>query len=233
MTRDQRSVIAYILRVFADEHGQHGNPLGVVLDENNAMSDKERRHVARTLGFSETAFVTDVATRRVSFFSPSQEVDFAGHAAVGVAWFLAQAHRGVTAPLLARPGSLESWQADEATWVAAELRWTPGWWHERLEDPADVEALRGPLAPSQSRAVVWAWVDEPAALVRARTFATGFGIAEDEANGSGCMRLAAALGRRLSVLHGVGSTVLAEPRAPGVAAVGGRVVEDGTQLVRW
>lgn len=227
------AVTVYVLRVFADERGRHGNPLGIVVDERGALDDDARRQVARILGFSETAFVTHLAERRVAFFSPKEEVDFAGHAAVGVAWFLTRAHRGVAAALHGRAGPIESWQEHEATWVSAELGWMPSWWHERLADPADVDALRGPQAPSQSRTVVWAWIDEASATIRARTFASEFGVAEDEANGSGCMRLAAALGRRLQVRHGVGSAVTAAPRGPGAAAVGGRVIQTGVQTVRW
>jgi predicted PhzF superfamily epimerase YddE/YHI9 len=58
-------------------------------------------------------------------------------------------------------------------------------------------------------------------------FAARYGIAEDEACGSASMRLAAALGRELTLYHGNGSIIHARPGPPGTAEIGGRVVSDG------
>jgi hypothetical protein len=41
------------------------------------------------------------------------------------------------------------------------------------------------------------------------------------------MRLAAALGRELTLYHGNGSIIHARPGPPGTAEIGGRVVSDG------
>lgn len=46
--------------------------------------------------------------------------------------------------------------------------------------PEDVEALDGPLDPSQNMTQLWAWEDEAAGIMRVRTFAAGAGIPEDK-----------------------------------------------------
>lgn len=115
-------------------------------------------------------------------------------------------------------------------WARAELRSTPPWWHERLASPEEIDSLKEPQAKVQDHVQLWAWIDEAAGLIRSRTFAPGWGIPEDEANGSGCMRLAAALGRELIECHGAGSIIHARPSSPGFAEVGGRVVP-GSDLI--
>lgn len=59
-----------------------------------------------------------------------------------------------------------------------------------------------------------------------------FGIPEDEANGSGSMRLAATLGRKLTIHHGIGSVIYARPSTPGFAEVGGMVAEAEDLLIQ-
>jgi predicted PhzF superfamily epimerase YddE/YHI9 len=91
---------------------------------------------------------------------------------------------------------------------------TSSWWHERLDSATQVDELDGPLVPEQDATQLWAWQDESAGIVRVRTFAARFGSPEDEACGSGAMRLAAALGRRLLMNHGKGSVIHAAPGPP-------------------
>jgi predicted PhzF superfamily epimerase YddE/YHI9 len=191
-----------------------------------------RHRIATRLDFSETVFVTDVSERRVVFVSPHAEVDFAGHAAVGAACLLNQAHCGVTGALRGRAGLIDSWQENDAKWVPARLASTPSCGMSAL-------LIRGRSTGyadrrrAASRERCYGLLDEPSLTIRARTFAADFDVVEDEGNGSGCMRLAAALGRRVRVVHGGRSIVHAAPHAPGVAAVGGLVVSDGTRVVRW
>jgi predicted PhzF superfamily epimerase YddE/YHI9 len=96
----------------------------------------------------------------------------------------------------------------------------------KAPDPEDVEALTGPLDSSQDMTQVWAWEDEAAGIMRVRTFAARAGIPEDEACGTGAMRMAAAFGRSLTLHHGKGSVILANPGQPGYADIGGLVSED-------
>ena len=49
------------------------------------------------------------------------------------------------------------------------------------------------------------------------------GIEEDEATGAHAVRLAALLGRRITIRQGSGSLILAEPRPDGSVEIGGRV----------
>ncbi|WXR60964.1 PhzF family phenazine biosynthesis protein [Peptostreptococcaceae bacterium AGR-M142] len=77
------NIKAYKVNVFAKTKNG-GNPAGVVLDANN-LSEKTMKEIAKTLGFSETAFImkSDVADFKIRFFTPSEEVDLCGHATIG------------------------------------------------------------------------------------------------------------------------------------------------------
>jgi predicted PhzF superfamily epimerase YddE/YHI9 len=221
-----------VVRVFADDRGRFGNPLGIVVSVDQPRDSAGRLSVARELGYSETAFLDDVDQAAVSFYSGRREVPFAGHAAVGVAWLL----RKLTgsAPELLRTasgGEVPSWVSGGATWVRSALATTPAWWHERLDSPETIEALRGPLSPVQDMTQVWAWLNEAEGSMRVRTFASRAGIEEDEACGSGAMRMAAAFGRPLTLHHGRGSVIYAQPGPSGYADIGGRVVEDDHRTI--
>ncbi|WP_046006551.1 PhzF family phenazine biosynthesis protein [Pseudoalteromonas rubra] len=63
------------------ERGKGGNPAGVVLNADG-LTDEQKQAIAREVGFSETAFVSSAsdADFAVSFFTPTAEVDFCGHA---------------------------------------------------------------------------------------------------------------------------------------------------------
>jgi predicted PhzF superfamily epimerase YddE/YHI9 len=50
----------HVLRVFTDDEGRAGNPLGVFLDGTAVPADR-RQETARRLGFSETVFVDDAS----------------------------------------------------------------------------------------------------------------------------------------------------------------------------
>ncbi len=60
-----------------------GNAAGVVLDTEGFKVD-EMKKIAKILGHSETAFVSNsqVADFRVQFFTPKEEVDICGHATI-------------------------------------------------------------------------------------------------------------------------------------------------------
>jgi len=65
------------------EEPMAGNPAGVVTDATG-LTDDQMGAIANELGASETAFVrqSDVADRRLRYFSPESEVDLCGHATV-------------------------------------------------------------------------------------------------------------------------------------------------------
>jgi PhzF family phenazine biosynthesis protein len=78
-------VVIEVLRVFTDDQGNYGNPLGVVLDGTAVPDSQQRQKLATALGFSETVFVDDIAHGDLRIFTPTVELPFAGHPTVGAA----------------------------------------------------------------------------------------------------------------------------------------------------
>ena len=214
---------ADVLNVFADETGNFGNPVGIVVDEGGRFDNSSRVAIAKALGFSESVFINDVSARSISIFTGQQEIAFAGHAAVGVAWYLKHKLGQVVQDLRGMEGDIRAWSEGDLTWVSCNLQSTPPWIHEYVRERETLEALTGVQDPSQGCTQLWTWINENEGTVRSRTFAPAWGIAEDEANGSGCMRLAACLGVDLTIHHGRGSVIRARHRPPGYAEVGGLV----------
>jgi predicted PhzF superfamily epimerase YddE/YHI9 len=213
----------HVLRVFTDEEGGWGNPLGVFLD-GAEVPGRRRQAVAAELGFSETVFVDDLRSGRCRIFTPGVELPFAGHPTVGTAWLLER--EGHPADRLRVPaGEVEVRRDGELTFVAARAEWSPPFELKELPDPADVDRLPSP-PPGEGMAYCWAWGEDAAGLVRSRCFPVEEGIAEDEATGSAAISLCAALDRPLTIHQGRGSLLYARPLGDGRAEVGGRVVLD-------
>ena len=212
-----------VLRVFCDDQGRHGNPLGVFFD-GAAVPEERRQAVAHELGYSETVFVDDAARGRVRIFTPATEQPFAGHPLVGTGWLLAE--RGVAVDVLRPPaGEVPTW-ADDAglRWIRGRAHWAPPMSLVQLDSAAAVEALTGPPEPGFVDA--WAWADEAAGSVRSRVFADELGIPEDEATGAAAVRLVAHLDRPIVIHQGRGSVLYARPGPDGTSDVGGRVLLD-------
>lgn len=157
-------------------------------------------------------------------FSPATEFPFAGHPTVGTAWLMAR--EGAEPSVLRPPAGEVAVRFDgEMTYVAARGDWAPPAEQLRLDSPAEVDAMSG--APKGVGDVyAWAWIDEQEGRIRARCFAPGVGIHEDEATGSAVIELCARLGRPIAVSQGRGSELVARPLGEGRAEVGGRVVLD-------
>jgi predicted PhzF superfamily epimerase YddE/YHI9 len=212
----------HVLRVFVNDEGEWGNPLGVFL-EGGEVPPVRRQDVAAELGFSETVFVEDATTGELRIHTPAIELGFAGHPTVGAAWLLAEeGHRPVT--LRPPAGEVGVRFGDGCTFVSARPEWCPPFEYRRLGSPADVRGLDP--AAAGGLVYAWAWIDEDAGTVRARSFADGAGIAEDEATGSAALALCAALGRPITVHQGHGSVLSARPLGDGRAEVGGAAVLD-------
>ena len=213
----------HVLRVFCDEDGAWGNPLGVFLD-GAEVPEGRRQAVATDLGFSETVFVDDAARGEMRIFTPGHELPFAGHPSVGTAWLLAQ--EGVPCEALRPPaGEVPIRHDGELTHIAARPEWSPPWEMIELGDPAEVESFPGP-PPEKLLTCYWAWVERAAGVVRSRCYSLDDGIGEDEATGSAAIMLCAALDRALTIHQGRGSLLHASPLGDGRAEVGGRVVSD-------
>jgi predicted PhzF superfamily epimerase YddE/YHI9 len=212
----------HVLRVFCDEAGEWGNPLGVFLD-GAAVPTRRRQAVAAELGFSETVYVDDAARGEIRIFTPGLELEFAGHPTVGTAWLLAQ--EGIGCEVLRPPAGEVAVRCEGGlTYVAARAEWSPPWELIELGSPAEVEALDGPPAGREDEIYLWAWADEEAGVVRSRCFSLADGVGEDEATGSAAIMLAAALDCSLTIHQGRGSLLHAAPLGEGRAEVGGRVV---------
>lgn len=80
-----------VVRVFTDEHGRSGNPLGIVADAATSLADPDARQaLAAALGYSETVFIDAPEKGEIVIYSPRRQVPFAAHAAVGAAWIIAR-----------------------------------------------------------------------------------------------------------------------------------------------
>jgi predicted PhzF superfamily epimerase YddE/YHI9 len=214
----------HVLRVFCDEAGEWGNPLGVFLDGAEVAAER-RQAVAHDLGFSETVFVDDPGRGEIRIFTPGLELPFAGHPTVGAAWLLTR--EGHAVPVLRPPaGEVAVRAEDEQTFVVARPDWSPPWELIEVGDPAAVEALAGPPEGRTEELYLWAWIDQAAGRVRSRCYSLADGVGEDEATGSAAIMLAAALGRELEIHQGEGSRLYARALGDGWAEVGGRVVLD-------
>jgi predicted PhzF superfamily epimerase YddE/YHI9 len=218
----------HVLRVFVNEDGEWGNPLGVVL-EGERVPESERQRIAAELGFSETVFVDDRIAGRVRIYTPQVELPFAGHPSVGAAWLLAQ--EGAPVDALQPPaGEVGVRHAEDATYVAARPAWAPPFKYSRHDSPADVRALS--VSTPTANTYAWAWIDEAAGTIRARSFVPEAGIAEDEATGSAALVLCAQLGRPLTIHQGHGSVLICRPLGDGRVEVGGRVALDEVRELR-
>jgi predicted PhzF superfamily epimerase YddE/YHI9 len=217
----------HVLRVFTDEAGGWGNPLGVFLD-GAEVPVARRQAVATELGYSETVFVDDRERGECRIFTPGSELGFAGHPSVGTAWLLAREGEEIEA-LRPPAGEVAVRFEGESTFISARSEWSPPWELIEFGSAAEVEALDGPPGGREDEIYIWAWADEAAGLVRSRCFALEDGVGEDEATGSAALMLATRLDRPLRIHQGRGSVLEARPLGAGRAEVGGRVVLDAVR----
>jgi predicted PhzF superfamily epimerase YddE/YHI9 len=209
----------HLLRVFCSDDGSGGNSLGVFL--NGAEVPPERRQaVAADLGLSETVFVDHAERGEIRIFTPALELDFAGHPTVGTAWLLEGAD-----VLRVAAGEVAVRRDGELVYVGARPEWGPPHEFTELASPDEVEALDGPPG-GHDLLTAWAWIDEPAGVLRARAFLARIGVAEDEATGSAATKLCAQLGRPIDIRQGRSSRILARPGEDGLVEIGGRSVLD-------
>ncbi len=210
----------HILRVFTNEDGEWGNPLGVFLD-GEAIPESARLGIAAELGFSETVYVEDREQGRIRIFTPGLELPFAGHPTVGTAWLLAHEGSPVKA-LQTRAGEVGVRAEGDATFVSARPEWSFDIDFIELASPAEVRALGG-SPRGEEAAFAWSWIDEDAGTIRARCFVMEGGIDEDEATGSVAIVLCSRLGRPVTIHQGQGSVLSVRPLDDGRVEVGGAV----------
>jgi PhzF family phenazine biosynthesis protein len=90
---NHRMIQVHILNAFVDNN-RGGNPAGVVLDADG-LTNEQKLLVARKVGLSETAFVSqsEVADFKLDFFTPTRQIAHCGHATIASFSYLAQLGR--------------------------------------------------------------------------------------------------------------------------------------------
>lgn len=215
------SPIINTIRVFVDEKKQFGSPLGIVVDEKSALSATTRQDIATKLNYSETVFINSVTEGNISVYSPIRECPFSMYAALGVAWYIFTQLNNIVNQLVSRNQTIKVYKEAELVWVESPVAILPNWNFEQYQTPKEVEDFTVEQCTNKEHVFMWAWIDELKGTIRARTFASDWGIPEDEANGSGSMRLTLLLGLPITVVHGKGSVIYAKPHGDSVL-VGGR-----------
>jgi predicted PhzF superfamily epimerase YddE/YHI9 len=212
----------HVVRVFLGPDGGGGNPLGVFLD-GGAVAPADRQAVAADLGFSETVFVDAVAppVAGIRIHTPTIELPFAGHPAVGTAWLLERLGRPVGV-VRVPAGDVRTWREGELTWIRARPDWAADFRFVEFATAGEVDDLRPP-PPGDSGYFAWAWEDAGIGWIRGRLFGGLVGIAEDEATGAAALRLGARHGIPLTIRQGRGSELYVRPGPDGTVEVGGRV----------
>jgi len=217
-----------VLRVFTNDDGEFGNSLGVVCA--GAAPAKDRQRIATELGYSETIFVEGpppgFGSVRAEIFTPALELLFAGHPAVGAAWWLRE--RGIPIRTLQlRAGVVEVHYESELTTVEVFAQWTPEFALHELDSPQDVLDADPEDYSDDCAHYVWAWVDKPVGHIRSRAFAPELGVGEDEVTGAAAVRITDYLSRDLTVTQGKGSVIYTRWTPRGWVALGGRVIHEG------
>ena len=221
-----------VVRVFTDQEGNFGNPLGVV--DASTVAAGARQALAAKLGYSETVFVDMPAsgstTAHARIFTPATELPFAGHPTVGLSWWLHD--RGFPIRTLQVPAGVVAVDFEgDLTTVRARADWAPEFEFHQLASPDEVTGADPDDYADDFAHYIWAWIDEGAGHLRSRMFATELGVAEDEATGAAAVRITDILSRDLTITQGKGSLIHTWWSSEGWVKVGGRVVDDGTSRV--
>ncbi|MEZ0367319.1 PhzF family phenazine biosynthesis protein [Mycobacterium sp. pUA109] len=221
-----------VLRVFTDVDRKFGNALGVV--ESSSATAQSRQRLAAQLGFSETIFIDPPKpgsfTARAHIFTPAVELPFAGHPAVGAAWWLRA--RGMPVHALDLPaGIVEVDYVGELSVVSVFVEWTPEFVIHDLDTPQDVLEANPDEYFDDFPHYLWAWVNKSEGHIRSRSFAPELGVDEDEATGAAAVRITEYLGRDLTVTQGKGSVIRTWWRPDGWIQIGGHVRREGLTRV--
>lgn len=220
----KNKIIVNIARVFVNEDGKFSNPVGIVVDDEHNLSGEERQKIATKLNFSETVFIDSLETvPEVSIYNPQHKVKFAGHAILGTVYFIKYVLGKHIDSVKCSDEIVKITYDGEVTYISAPLSIMPSWNFEQLDSADKIKELPEWKTSQLKHTFVWAWIDESRGLVRARTFAPDWGIPEDQANGSGSMKLASQLNKNLTITHGLGSVIYANPLEHEFAEVGGLV----------
>ncbi len=209
------------VKVFVNESGKFGNPVGIVVDENGSISFRERQDRAVNSGLSEIVFINDVSKNNISIFSPTEEIPFAGHAVIGAIYYLEKLKSSQICNISSMGTDIKVCHENNKIWVRAKLSKMPKWNFTQLSSRKEVEDINVDSTPDFKHCFVWSWIDKEKGILRARTFASDWLIPEDEANGSGSLILGMSLNKEIKILHGKGSIIYARPTDSIFGEVGG------------
>ena len=114
-------------RAFTTSDPTSGNPAGVVIDADH-LEREEMLGIAADLGFSETAFLSEIeaGSARIRYFTPRDEIAFCGHATIASG--VALARRGAAGVFSLRTNAGEMPVAvspDAATLTAVDTSVSP------------------------------------------------------------------------------------------------------------
>lgn len=223
------------LRVFTDADGNFGNKLGVI--DASAVAPEYRQQLAGQLGYPETIFVELPVTGSTSagahIHTPRTELPFAGHPALGAAWWLYEQRTPIRTLQLPAGVVQVSYgrDRDDRTAITARSEWAPAFAIHQLDSPAELSAADPADYPDDTAHYLWTWTDEASGALRCRVFATALGVPEDEATGSAAVRMTDFLSRDLTITQGKGSVIRTSWSPEGWVQVAGRVVSDGAMQV--
>ena len=203
-----------------------GNPLAVVL-EADGLTTAQMQRVAAEFGYSETTFVAAPTQpgcdARVRIFTPTMELNFAGHPNVGTALVLADGDRTlrleegvgivevevcggraeVAAPqpfAILGPVAAEDVAAacglDSGAIVGVPLVATCGTAFVVAQAQPRALTDAAPVAALDAHGAVGVLIYVPGDPILARMFAPGAGVPEDPATGSAALVLAGLLAQR-------------------------------------
>jgi predicted PhzF superfamily epimerase YddE/YHI9 len=221
-----------VLRVFTDQDGNYGNPLGVV--DASQAPPAERQRIATQLGYSETIFI-DVPSEggtsaQARIYTPATELPFAGHPTVGASWWLRD--RGTPVHTLRVPaGIVQVTYEGDVTAVSARSEWAPEFAIYDLASTEELFAADPDDYPDDIQNYLWTWIDRDRGAIRSRMFAANLGVPEDEATGAAAVRITDYLSRDLYILQGKGSVIETRWSPEGWVRIAGRVVNDGVKQI--
>jgi hypothetical protein len=154
------------------------------------------------------------------------------YAAVGTAWYLQNIQHVHCDQLISHGQHIDVLLQNEKNWITSPISILPKWNITEYKTVTEIESLSVSTFKDKEHVLVWAWINKERGLVRARTFATDWGIPEDEANGSGSMRLAALLQRDITIIHGKGSLIFAQTTNKTDVRVGGFCTIVGDSMIQ-
>jgi len=198
-----------ILDVFVNENHEFGNRTGIIIDIEGKLNKIERQRISKENNFSETVFINSLTNPNISLYNPVREVNFAGHAVLGAAAFIDHALDVELSYINCGAGKIKVGKKDNMYIIIAGINVLPSWNLKEFENLKMLEELDPEEMSVEKHQMVWSWIDKNIGVIRARTFAGDWGIPEDEANGSGSMKLCSILKRNIKIIHGKGSVIYA------------------------